>query len=314
MAIEKTWEAIPPRQFAANGTKGGEIPLVDARGIRVGMKVMLQSVALPTPKEFKVKRVRGNSVFVGPTDKSIEQRSDVSGYLLADVSFLFVNEQQKSNVPKDDQDQASWEHEPVNARRVHVVDDHGNTIDTVRDSNGLNRLAVDGQFTADVDVQVDVDISGVYDETENPDPDNIGLIAHTRSVGTDETKQVERVTAKRGTTDTDTVSQDVSVHDHNGNKFDVRNPLPTTGSFEKFFTLVAASKWMELANYDEVVPTYSAGGTVLTLAYKEDGVTIGEAVVTFTSLEDWSMKLNRWINDDDGTQLLDDDDQPLNLE
>ena len=66
-----------------------------------------------------------NSVWVGPTDKGVEIRSDVSGYLVSNGAFLFSNEQQKTNVPKDDQYQASWEHEPINARRVVGVDERG---------------------------------------------------------------------------------------------------------------------------------------------------------------------------------------------
>lgn len=99
MSIEKTWLAIAPRAFLANGKKSGEIPLSDTREIRVGMKVMLQSSAFPEPKEFKVKRVINNSIWVGPTNSGIDNRSDVSGYLVADGAFIFINEQQKSNVP-----------------------------------------------------------------------------------------------------------------------------------------------------------------------------------------------------------------------
>jgi hypothetical protein len=77
-----------------------------------------------------------------------------------------------------------------------------------------------------VDVQVDVDVDGFYDITDNPDPDNVGLISHERSNPTDETHQTQRITAKRGTTNTDVVAQDVSLHDHLGNEYSVLNPMP----------------------------------------------------------------------------------------
>ena len=106
-----------------------------------------------------------------------------------------------------------------------LVDKYGDKIDSRRDSNGVNRLAVDGQFSAEVDVQVDVDVDGYYDPTTNPDPDNIGLIGHTRNTTPNQTHQVQRITAKKGTTDTDTISQDVSIHDHLGNQFTEDNPM-----------------------------------------------------------------------------------------
>jgi len=127
MAREKTWEAIPPVQLIVDGAQSGKVTLASTRGFRVGMRVFLQSSTLPVPKEFKIKRVSGSSaLFVGPIDQGIEKRSDVSMYLVAEGAFIFAPEQPKVTVPKDDQTQASWEHEPVNARRVISVDELGN--------------------------------------------------------------------------------------------------------------------------------------------------------------------------------------------
>jgi hypothetical protein len=342
VSIEKTWGPVPPIAFSANGKKSGEIPLADARLLRVGMKIMLQSSSLPDPKELKVKRVIDNSIWVGPAGSGIEQRTDVSGYLLIDAAFVFVNEQQKSNVPIDDQEQASWEHEPVNGRRVFDVDSSGNPYEVENPYPSLTEFRRNGVPTVvsedtvdptnnrplpvkltgiqgDVIIEAEnlnlmVQLEGEYNAIDNPKPDSVGVVAHERGLIQDRTKQTRRTTAIRGSSDTDTVSLDMSLHDELGNKYGIANPLHTTGSYEKFFTLIAASKWMELANYDEVVPTYSMGGTVLTLAYKEDGATIGEVVITYSALNVWTMKLNRYINDDDGIQLLDDDGTPLTLD
>lgn len=86
---------------------------------------MLQSTALTTPKELKIKRVIGNSVWLGETGKGIESRSDLSGYLVADGAFLYANEQDKAKPTEDDREFAEWEHEPVNARRRVNVDEKG---------------------------------------------------------------------------------------------------------------------------------------------------------------------------------------------
>lgn len=93
----------------------------------------------------------------------------------------------------------------------------------------------------------------------------------------------------------------------------ISNPIQISGSFEKFFTLLAASKWMDLATYDQVIPSFAGGG--VTLAYYEDGAFLGEAIINdFNSLSIWNVQLTRYIDDDDGTILQDDDDTSLNLD
>lgn len=73
--------------------------------------------------------------------------------------------------------------------------------------------------------RLDTSDDGVYNATNNIDPANIGLVLQTRNVTADDSRQVERQTAKRGTTNTDTVSADVSLHDENGNAYTALNPL-----------------------------------------------------------------------------------------
>jgi hypothetical protein len=77
--------------------------------------------------------------------------------------------------------------------------------------------------------------------------------------------------------------------------------------------MINGSNWMKLANYDQVSPTFA--GNDLTLSYLEDGALLGQAVITnYVSPTGWSLKLNRFIDDDDGTPLLDDDGTSLNLD
>jgi hypothetical protein len=109
------------------------------------------------------------------------------------------------------------------------------------------------------------------------------------------------------------VSQDVSLHDHSGNEYTGLNPVPVSTTYEKFFELIGNSKWMDLANYDEVVPTFA--GNDLTLTYKENGAILGIAVITdFPSNTGWNLTLTRYLDDDDGTPLEDDDGTFLNLD
>lgn len=314
--LEKRWTAVSPQLLTADGTSDGKIQVNDATLFRVKQSVILVSNTQSSRSDLEVKRVTDkNTIYLGLKTENIDSRADLSAYLVADATSIAAPEQPRSKVPEEQVERLTYEEEPVVARRVVVVDKLGNRIDSVTDAHGINRMAVDGQFTAEVDVQVDVDVDGYYDPATNPDPDNIGLIGHTRSNPTNQTHQVQRQTAKRGTVDTDTVSADVSLHDQDGNAYTTLNPLPVIGSYERFFTVIAASKWMELATYDKVVPTFSAGNTVLTLAYYEDGAFLGQAVINnVTSITDWDIQLSRYMDDDDGSPLQDDDDTILNLD
>lgn len=314
--LEKRLSAVPPQSFLADGTANGIITVADTRYFKVKQEVILSANSLPNLDTIEVKRVLSSTqLAVGPQKGNIDTRIDVSAYTVALSAAIFANEQKRPSIPSEEFNRAMYDEEPTVAMRSVIVDKFGNKIDNVVDSNGVNRLAVDGQFSAEVDVQVDVDIDGTYNPVTNPDPDNIGIIGHERSNPTGQLQQTQPITAKRGTVDTDTVSQDVSLHDQNGNSYTPLNPVPTAGSYEKFFQIVAASKWMELATYDEVIPTFTNGNNDLILTYLEDGALLGEAVVTnYTSLTAWSIKLNRYIDEDDGLPLQDDDDSNLNLD
>lgn len=318
MAIEQKWPAVAPQLFIADGGQYGIIKVSSAAGFKVKQKVVITAIGQNTI-QAQVKRVMGpDTIVVGPfpteqNKNTLTARTDLTLYTVAASASIYAEEQDKVKLKPDDILQAVYRQEPGTTIGVEIDDQYGNPIDSVRDNNGINRLAVDGQFHAEVDVQVDVDVDGFYDSVTNPDPDNIGIIGHTRSLSTGQAQQQQRITAKRGTLDTDTVSQDISLHDAQGNAYTTINPVPTSSTYEKFFALIGSSNWMKLANYDAVVPSFA--GNDLTLAYKEDGVTIGEAVITnYTSLTGWDLKLNRYINDDNGSQLLDDDNTPLNLD
>jgi len=126
MSIEKHWEDIPPVAFTANGTEYGELQVADTSCFKVGMVVELVSTVETTPIKLKIKRIIGSSIWVGDTGLNIKHRTDISAYLVADTATIHAPEQPKPNVPFDDRDLATFEHEPVNARRVILVDKSGN--------------------------------------------------------------------------------------------------------------------------------------------------------------------------------------------
>lgn len=315
MAFERSWQQVPAQLLITDGTANGIAVIADVRDYYVKQLVLLRATGqLDLPLE--VKRIDGITVLhLGPVNTSdMSLRMDISAYTTALSATIFASEQLIKPIKPDEITNYLYEREPIKGWRSVLVDRYGRKFDSVVDNSGKVRLAVDGQFHAEVDVQVDVDVDGYYDATTNPDPDNIGLIGHTRSTATDQTKQIQRITAKRGTANTDTVAQDISLHDYNGNAYTKESPVPTTGSFEKFFSFINTSKWMELAVYDEVIPAYSVDGKTLTLTYKEDGILLGEAVLYYNTDIDYSLNLYRYLMDDDGSKLLDDDGDALNLD
>lgn len=310
---EKRLYAVPPQLLIANGNNVGHLKIDDTSLLVVGHIIRLTSNTQPIVT-LKVKRVLDkNTLVVGPDNQPIHVYSDVSAYTVADGSSIYADEQLRPTVPQQEVERNTYEEEPVVARRSILVDKMGNRIDSITDSNGINRIAVDGQFSAEVDVQVDVDVDGTYNSTYNPDPDNVGLIGHQRSLTTGQVQQTQPITAKRGTVETDTVSMDVSLHDQHGNAYIPTNPLPVSSSYEKFFNIIAASNWMDLANFNSVVPTFV--GDDLIIRYMEDDAILGEAVITnCMSITNWQLTLYRYINDDDGSILQDDDGSELNLD
>ena len=95
------------------------------------------------------------------------------------------------------------------------VESHGNDP---AGADRVMRLSELGAITPD----------GFYDVANNTKPGSSALIGHTRAVSPADTNQIQRVTAKQGTTDTDVRALDVSLHDEDGNKFSSSNPLPVT--------------------------------------------------------------------------------------
>ncbi len=82
----------------------------------------------------------------------------------------------------------------------------------------------------------------------------------------------------------------------------------------KIQSIINSSKWMDLAVFDEVTPSFSLDGKTVTITYKSSGAILGEAVAYFNTEQDWSLNLYRYIADDDGTKLLDDDGTALILD
>lgn len=125
--IEKLMAAVPPAPFTATGTPNGKATITSTRGFRVKQIVALNHPTLPS-LELEVKRVNSKTQLeLGPIGK-IADRTDLSAY--DTQAFIYANEQPKSAIPQGAVDLATYEPDPIVARRVFSVDELGNPYNT----------------------------------------------------------------------------------------------------------------------------------------------------------------------------------------
>ncbi len=178
------------------------------------------------------------------------------------------------------------------------------TEDTADPSNNRPLPVKITNITGDVIIEPDnlnlnVQNKGEYDGPTNDNPDSIGIVAHERSAATDETHQTRRPTAIRGTgSDSSTVSQDIALHDDQGQRYNLANPLFTAkggrnpaGTFTEF-------------RHDGLEPTAStttplgSGGTFVSpIMNLTDYTNIASSII---SDQDGSL-LGEWFADAAGT-------------
>lgn len=73
--------------------------------------------------------------------------------------------------------------------------------------------------------QGSINLDGIYDVSNNTEPSNVGIVAHTRAASPGDAQQVIRLTG----IDSGTVnSLDVAIRDESGLPFTESNPLPVT--------------------------------------------------------------------------------------
>lgn len=137
---EKRLLAVSPQTFTANGNNVGQIKVADASLFRVKQDVSINATGLPELR-LEVKKVLDiNTLFVGPDKGSIDLRTDISAYTTALGANISADQQNRPNIPEEAVERATYEDEPVVARRVVMVDKLGDIFD---DDNPLP-IAFDG--------------------------------------------------------------------------------------------------------------------------------------------------------------------------
>lgn len=152
-AIEKSWPAVAPQAFTADGTAQGVVTIANTTGFKVKQQIVISASGLPD-KVVKIMRfISPTSFYVGPTNPTAGQgltgRQDISAYTVAAGAFAYAQEQPKVTIKPDDIWQAIYRQEPGTTIGVEIDDKWGNAIDSVIGVDGKNRLAVDAAITVE---------------------------------------------------------------------------------------------------------------------------------------------------------------------
>jgi hypothetical protein len=129
VAFQKKWAAIASQPLEANSTAFGVVTVADTEGFFVGQAVWLSNNVAANNNSFQVKRVLSSTqMILGPIDNNLvpSDFSNLSVYTTASVSIIGAGEQDKLVLTNADQDEGTYEREPVNARRSILVDVYGN--------------------------------------------------------------------------------------------------------------------------------------------------------------------------------------------
>lgn len=129
--IEKSWLAIAPQAFTANGTAYGVVTLASTVGFFTKQLITLKGTALPQ-LALQVKRVNsdGLTLVVGPQDGDINHWTNISAYTTAASATIEAAEQRRVTISLESIARAVYAEEPIVATRVVLVDDKGNILGT----------------------------------------------------------------------------------------------------------------------------------------------------------------------------------------
>lgn len=164
MASERRWFSVT-QLFTANGTPQGKITVSDVAGFYVKSKVRVLSNT-QQPILLEVKRIEGTTdLYVGDPNKDIQDRTDVSAFVLADSASITLFEQEMPKIKPDDIWQAVYAREPIVALRQLLVDKYGRPYDS------SNPLPTNATFSGSLIVALDA-----LTPPNQSDPDNV-LIA-----------------------------------------------------------------------------------------------------------------------------------------
>lgn len=336
MFVERKRLGVLPRALTSDGSANGLVQVADITGFYVKQKVSIKSNTQPS-QLFEIKRFDSlTSFYVGPLPPQggIEKRSNISAYLVADGAVISAEEQDRPGIKPDEHERAVYAEEPIVAKRTIQVDQFGRyyTVDNpmpVQLSDGSVNI---GTVNAELEVQLS-------HKSDSPDPgdiadrintidgfldrrvENINNITYEgfAEAGSATSDAAWRITRKVHQPDGSVVELVVGdltydqIWDDRASLFPAVTPIDFwERRFERLLPILSNANWLKLGNFDQVIPTFT--DAYIQMNYYEDGANIGRATVRYINDLDWQIDLLRFINDDDGSLLLDDDDSYLLLD
>lgn len=118
---EKFWDKIPPKNLTADGGASGEVEVTDALQFHVKQQVILRIPGTDL-SEVEVKQIPSQTeLLVGPKG-DISKRSTLTLFTVAAGATIEAVDQNRPAIPDKEYERASFEEEPVVAKRVIQVD------------------------------------------------------------------------------------------------------------------------------------------------------------------------------------------------
>jgi hypothetical protein len=125
MWFERHLIEVKPRAFIVDGSSYGLVQVEDVRGFFVKQIVILTSDTQP-PLQVEIKRFESStSFYVGKKGENIDARINVSAYKILDNAAVSAPKQPRPGITLEHINRASYEEEPILAKRVIAVDDTG---------------------------------------------------------------------------------------------------------------------------------------------------------------------------------------------
>lgn len=125
MWFERHLIEVKPRAFTVDGSSYGLVQVADIRGFFVKQTVVLTSDTQPS-LQVEIKRFDSpTSFYVGKKGENIDARVDVSAYKVSENAAIAAPRQPRPGITLEHIDRASYEEEPILAKRVIQVDDRG---------------------------------------------------------------------------------------------------------------------------------------------------------------------------------------------
>lgn len=189
----------------------------------------------------------------------------------------------------------------------------GLPISEVVDSNGVRRIAVDGNFTAQ-NVQAQVELDFTEDSVSIGDPTTGAVLTIEPDGSINANVEVDaadgdNIAISDGTnTAAVNVNSQLEVHDTDA----IVELDKINNAYERLIPILANANFLKNANFDSVLP--SVVGNIVSFSYLEDTFEIAKVSLDYTNKFSWDLEIERYLLNDDGSKLLDDDDTPLFLE